>query len=72
MLISYYVLSCLKDSQTVQGSTIDLKRVFISPYVLKNLGVRNINGKNYKQLKNTSAIRAHRKQRMKNLFDFFS
>ena len=54
----------------LQGLTIDLKRVYVSAYVFKNLGVRHIQGKNYKSLKNTRALRVHQKQRMKNLFDF--
>ena len=36
---------------TSQGSTTDLKRVYISTYVFKNLGVRHVQGKNYKKLK---------------------
>ena len=35
-----------------QGSTIDLKGVYVSAYVFKNLGVRHVQDKNYKKLKN--------------------
>ena len=34
-----------------QGLTIDLKRVYVSMYALKNLGVCHIQGKNCKKLK---------------------
>ena len=52
-----------------QGSTIDLKRMYISAYVLKNLCVHHVQGRNYKKVKNTGTIRIHQKQRTKNLFD---
>ena len=32
-------------------STIDLKRVYVSMYVLKNLAVCHVQGENYKKLK---------------------
>ena len=35
----------------LQGSTTDLKRVYVSAYMLKNLGVHHVQGKNYKKLK---------------------
>ena len=34
-----------------QGSTIDQKRVYVSAYVLKKLGLRHVQGKNYKKSK---------------------
>ena len=34
-----------------QHSTIDLKRVYVSTYVLKNLGVCHVQGENYKKFK---------------------
>ena len=37
---------------TQLGSTIDLKRVHVSAYALKNLGVRHVQGKNHKKFKN--------------------
>ena len=50
-----------------QSSTTSLKRVCHSTYALKNLGINYVQGKNYRKLKNTRAIRVHQKQRMKNL-----
>ena len=38
------------------------KRVYVSAYMFKNLGIRHVQGKNYKSLRQT--------QRMKNRFDF--
>ena len=40
----------------MQGSTIDLKRVYVYSYALKNIGVRHAKGKNYKRLKNVRTI----------------
>ena len=54
----------------MQGSTIDLKRVYISAYVLKNLGVHLCKVKLYAKSKKGNAIRVHHKQRMENPFDF--
>ena len=44
-----------------QGPTSNLKRVYVSAYMLKNVFVRHIQGKNYKKvLKNTGAIRVNK------------
>ena len=40
----------------MQGWKIDLKRVYISAYTLKNLVVCHIQDKNYKKLKKARAI----------------
>ena len=46
----------------MQGSTIDLKRVYDSACKLKKIGIRHVQGKNYKKLKkNTRVIRVHEK-----------
>ena len=46
----------------MQGSTIDLKRVYDSACKLKKIGIRDVQGKNYKKLKkNTRVIRVHEK-----------
>ena len=34
-----------------QGSSIDLKSVCVTTYVLKNLGIHHVQGENYKELK---------------------
>ena len=52
-----------------QGSSIDLKSVYVTTYVLKNLGIHHVQGENYKELKNTKTVRVRQKQRIKNLFD---
>ena len=54
----------------MQGLTIDLKRVYVSVYMLKKLGVCHIQGKNYKNLKKHMGYKSKKKQRMKTLFDF--
>ena len=46
--------------------------MYVSAYVLKNLGVRHVQGKNYSKLKkNTRALRVRQTQKVKNLFDFW-
>ena len=42
---------------SIQGLTINLKRVYVSTYMLKHLGVRYEQGKNYKSKKKARAQR---------------
>ena len=41
-----------------QGSTIDLKRVYVSVYTLKKLAIHHVQGKNYKKLKKHKGCRS--------------
>ena len=52
------------------GLTIDLKRVYISMYMLKKNVYIMYKVKTTKSLKNTRAIRVHEKRKLKNFFDF--
>ena len=57
MTLSLYLSNvCL-----MQGLTIDLKRVYVSVYMLKKLGVCHIQGKNYKNLKKHMGYKSKKK-----------
>ena len=45
----------------LQGLTIDLKTVSLSMHIFNNLGIHHIQGKNYKKLKNTRALKINQK-----------
>ena len=52
----------------MQGLTIDLKRVYVSVYMLKKLGVCHIQGKNYKNLKKHMGYKSKKKTKDENPF----
>ena len=50
--------------------TIDLKRVYVSLYALKNLGVHHVQAKNCKKLKKHKDCKSTSKTKDKKPFDF--
>ena len=53
-----------------QGSTIDLKRLYVSLYALKNLGIHHVQAKNCKKLKKHKDHKSTSKTKDKKPFDF--